>query len=125
MSSESLTDTFGPVISSYSRAQAIEYGVLVEMPRDEYDGAGLFRFPVAFTGALASALKRGAGTDPDTYRARVWDVCYMATVAVKGASASDVFFKVIVGSRTLDLWGNCGPGDDAAAVMTFGFPEDQ
>jgi hypothetical protein len=125
MSNESLTDIFGPVISSYSRAQAIEDGVLVEMPPERFDGADLFRFPVAFTAALESAIARGQGSDPDTYRARVWDVCYMATVAVKGASASDVFFKVIVGSRTLSLWGNCGPGDDGAAVMTFGFPEDR
>ena len=48
-SQQTLTDIFGPVISSYSRAQAIEDGVLIdvsEMARE----AG-FKHPVALTSA--------------------------------------------------------------------------
>ncbi len=117
-----MSEFFGPVISSYSRAQAIEDGVLVEIKSDDFDGATLFKHPMVFTSALFSDLQRGKGSDEGTLRGRVWDVCYMMT---QGRSeGSDTYFKVIVGNRTLALRGNCGPGDDAAPVMTCGFPED-
>lgn len=118
--SNSMEDIFGPVISVYSRAQAHDDGVLVSV--DDFDGAGNYKFPVSFTQALFSALKRGQGSDPDTLSGRVWDVCYMSTQG--RISGADSFFKVIVGSRTLELRANCGPGDDPAPVMTIGFPED-
>ena len=116
----SMTEFFGEVISSYSREQAHEDGVLVSV--DDYDGAGNFKFPVSFTQALFSALQVGQGSDADTLTGRVWDVCYMATQG--RVDGSDALFKVIVGSSTHDLRVNCGPGDDAAPVMTIGFPED-
>ena len=117
-----MDDFFGEVISSYSRAQAIEDGVLVAIESDTFDGAGIFKFPVAFTQALFADLQRGNGSNADTLSGRVWDVCYMAT---QGRSeGSDVFFKVIVGNRTLALRANCGPGDDAAPVLTIGYPAD-
>jgi hypothetical protein len=118
--SNSLEDFFGPVISSYSRAQAHDDGVLVSV--DEFDGAGNFKFPVSFTQALFSELGRGQGSDAETLSARVWDVCYMATQG--RAEGYDSFFKVIVGRKTLALRANCGPGDDPAPVITIGFPED-
>jgi hypothetical protein len=115
-----MTEIFGDVIASYSRAQAHEDGVLVSV--DDYDGAGIFKFPVSFTQPLFSELQRGQGSDAETLTGRVWDVCYMAT---QGRSeGSDSFFKVIAGRSTLALRVNCGPGDDAGPVMTIGFPED-
>jgi hypothetical protein len=117
-----MDDFFGEVISSYSRAQAIEDGVLVAIERDTFDGATIFKFPVAFTQALFADLRKGAGSDAETLSGRVWDVCYMATQG--RMEGSDAFFKVIVGRSTLALRANCGPGDDAAPVMTIGYPED-
>lgn len=115
-----MSEIFGEVICAYSREQAHEDGVLVSV--DDYDGALQFKFPVSFTAALFSALQVGQGSDPETLRGRVWDVCYMATQGrIDGA---DAFFKVIVGSSTHELRANCGPGDDPAPVMTIGFPED-
>ena len=117
-----MDDFFGEVISSYSRAQAIEDGVLVAIDRDTFDGATIFKFPVAFTQALFADLRKGEGIEPALLAARVWDVCYMSTQGQ--TEGSDAFFKVIVGARTLALRANCGPGDDAAPVMTIGYPED-
>lgn len=117
-----MDDFFGEVISSYSRAQAIEDGVLVSIERDTFDGAGLFKFPLVFTQALFADLRRGKGSKAETLSARVWDVCYMATQGQQ--DGSDTFFKVIVGRETLALRANCGPGDDAAPVLTIGYPED-
>ena len=118
-----MREIYGDVISVYTRAQAHEDGVLVAIDREEHDGAGLFRHPVSFTSNLLGELKRGAGSDPATLSARIYDVCYMATVAT--ADGSDVFYKCIVGSRTLELWANCGPADDGSPCMTLGFPEDR
>jgi hypothetical protein len=117
-----MTDFFGPVISSYSRGQAIEDGVLVAVDAEKFDGAGLFKFPVAFTSALWARLEVGRGSDAETFRGRVWDVCYMSGHG--RTDGPDVYFDVIVGRETLHLRANCGPGDDPAPVMTLGFPED-
>ena len=121
---ESLEEFFGPVISSYSRAQAVADGVLIDISGGE--AASLFKWPCAITTALHGALARGAGNEAATYNARLWDVFYMMQHAARSAGGdSDVFFTVRVGRENLNLWGNCGPGDDAAPVVTVGFPEDR
>ncbi len=76
-----MTEFFGEVISTYSRAQALEDGVLVdagEMARE-----ASFRFPVAVTAAAWADCV--AWTDADSARqvhqdpsARLWDVLFMA-----------------------------------------------
>ena len=119
----SMEDIFGEVISVYTREQAHDDGVLIDV--SETDAAGLFRFPCSITVALHGALSRGKGSDAATYSARLWDVLFMAQTASRSANSSDVFFKVKVGREVLALWGNCGPADDGAACMTFGFPEDR
>jgi len=117
---ESLTDYFGPVISSYSRAQAIEDGVLADV--SETEAAKLFKHPVAITSDLWDVLVKGKGAESKVWNARLWDVCYMARHGK--IDGPDSWFKVIVGNRTLELRANCGPGDDGAPVMTIGFPGD-
>ena len=124
--SEKMTADFwegAEVISSYSREQAIEDGVLHDVSDSE--AAKLFKYPAAITCALSGALSRGAGNEAATFNARLWDVFYMMQTKARTCSDSDVFFSVKVGSRVLKLWGNCGPGDDAAPVITIGFPEDR
>jgi len=58
MSDESM---FGPVIHSYTRAQAIDDGVLVEIPESASRAAG-FRVPMTMT-ASAWGVTVGFGTD--------------------------------------------------------------
>ena len=113
------TDRFGEVISSYSRAQAIEDGVLVVV---KGEAGKLFKYPVVLTRSLLSQLERGNGKQDDTLIARVWDVCYMARHGQ--VDGTDSFFDVTVGRETLHLRANCGPGDDASPVITIGFPAD-
>jgi hypothetical protein len=120
--SASMEEIFGPVISSYSRAQAIEDGVLIDV--SDTDAARLFKYPAVVTVELHSAISRGAGSDPATYAARLWDVFYVMQCSARRTNDSDVFFRVKVGRSTLALRGNCGPGDDAAPVLTLGFPEN-
>jgi hypothetical protein len=75
----------GPlVISTYSRAQAIEDGVLVDVT--EWASAGFmggFTCPVALTSALWDAVERKG--DPNSTRGRAHDVLFLASLALRGA----------------------------------------
>ncbi len=123
MAKNDMTDLFGEEISSYSRAQAIEDGVLIDV--SDTKAADLFKHPVAITTALHAAISRGAGSDPETYNARLFDVIHMMTLKGRASAESDLFFRVKVGVCNLDLWGNCGPGDDMEPVITVGYPTDR
>jgi hypothetical protein len=127
---QNLGDIFGEPIAVYTRRQAIEDGVLVDLMQPETVGlvreAG-FKFPVAMTaGAFAATVGEigeplPAGQD---MQGRLWDVLWMLACAVRTAGSTDrVKFRVSVwnGRRRqgVNLWSLCGPGDDAAPVVTI------
>ena len=124
MSSE-LNEIFGDVIFTYSREQAHEDGVLLDV--SDTEGAKLFKFPVSITGNLSATLAKGHGAEPETFQARLWDVLYMGTLASKRANGGDpdVFYTVRVGNRNVRVWANCEPDDTGAPCRTFGLPEDR
>jgi len=122
--------TFGNPISIYTRGQAIEDGVLVDLMQTETVGlvreAG-FRFPVAMTvGAFSATVGEPdkplpAGQD---LKGRLWDVLWMLKLAIKSSKPGNVVsFSVNVwdGSRRkrVNLWSLCGPGDNAEPVITI------
>lgn len=126
---------FGEVIYSYTRAQAIEDGVLVDAGRMAQEAG--FKWPVALTSAVWEDCV--AWTDDDSRRkpfqdqaGRLWDVLYMASHAIrthkepgdrmmfqlyrvprdgKTSKAERVTLKLIV-----------GPGDQAEPVITILLP---
>jgi hypothetical protein len=125
-----MTELFGEPVFCYSRRQAIEDGVLVDLMQAETVGlvreAG-FKLPLAMTaGAFASTVAKigeplPAGQD---IQGRLWDVLWMLSCAIKAAGSTDrVNFRVSVwdGKRRdeVRLWAHCGPGDDAAPVITI------
>jgi len=117
------------VISTYSRAQAIEDGVLVEMPTDLAREAG-FRYPIALTAdaweQTVSLSKRDEEMGQDV-TGRLWDIMTMMRFTMRsrrGKGPSDrVRFQVIVmhgrRRRLHNLEAICGPGDDAEPVITI------
>ncbi len=114
---------FGELISSYTRAQAIEDGGQFDVTHDK--GAAVYNTAVYVTSALHAELKRGQGKDAETYSARLWDVCYMVAHGRKlsnSAHESDVK----VGARRLTVRGEAGPVDidDPRPAITLGFPSD-
>jgi hypothetical protein len=122
---------FGNPISVYTRRQAIEDGVLVDLMQSETVGlvreAG-FRFPVAMTTTAFCATVREldkplpAGQD---LKGRLWDVLWMLKLAIKSSKAGNdrVKFSVVVwdGKRRnkVNLWSLCGPGDKGEPVITI------
>ena len=128
---------FDPVISVYTRAQAIEDGFLIDVS-DTAREAG-FRIPVAVSRTVwhrLVALPEGYRGFQDE-RGRLWDVLWMARHSALRASGSDrVRMCVLVRDIRKDLRDShrpprrhcpvvaIGAGDDGAPVVTVMFPED-
>ncbi len=126
---------FGEVIYSYTRAQAIDDGVLIdatEMARD----AG-FKWPVALTAAAWSDCV--AWSDADNERqvyqdqsGRLWDVLFMASFAVRTANNANRQLQFDLRriprngrsttSQRLTLKLILGPGDGGEPVITIMLP---
>ena len=128
---------FGPAISAYSRAQAIEDGILVDVS-DTAREAG-FNIPVAVTRTVWNRIV----ALPEGYRGfqdeagRLWDVLWMARHYALRASNSDrVTMCVLVRDVRKDLRDSnraprkhfpivaIGAGDEGRPAITIMFGED-
>jgi len=118
---------FGPPIHTYTRAQALADGVLVDAgPLAKEAG---FRWPVALTQAAhAEAVawnpEHEAGQDET---GRLWDVLWLATIAARAGRSRFTVARVPnapgqVEAQDLDLVLHVGPGDTAAPVVTISLP---
>jgi hypothetical protein len=140
--------TDADIISSYSRAQAIEDGVLVDLTDPSFTfrpnlqilkEVGI-KYPVAMTIAAFSRTVQ-ALDEPlppcQDLSGRLWDVLYMFKLAAKRGGEL-LYFKVSVrnwvrikGKRinracqeTITLKAVCGPGDTPEPVITIMLPEE-
>ena len=124
-----MKDFFGEVICIYSREEAINDGILVDLMQDGTESlvkeAG-FKYPVAMTSTAFEATV-GSGELPvcQDVTGRLWDVLYMLMLSIKTGKATGdtVYFKVSVydGKKhnEVDLYSKCGPGDNAEPVLTI------
>ena len=113
---------FGDVIYSYSRAQALEDGVLVNLSR--YPAIRTFwSHPVACTSTVWSIIQ--AGVKADLYadlEGTLHDICWLARCAISQAKAKQsdlIFFTVTIANKAHEFKLHCGPGDTAAPVLTL------
>jgi hypothetical protein len=118
------------LIFSYSRKEAIEDGVLIDVSSTATEAG--FRYPVALT-AAAWAL---CVTVPDAVTwqdeaGRLWDVLTMLRVACRGRSGegSTLIFDVLVmndagGPKPVRLKAVCGPDDDLTPCLTVMLPDE-
>jgi len=132
-----LEDIFGPVISSYSRVQAVEDGVLIDVTSMAREAG--FKWPAALT--HAAWCECVAWTEQDSRcqvhqdeSGRLWDVLFMASYAIRtttdsgdrlrfslyrvpkdghSAEAEEVTLKLMV-----------GPGDVGEPVITIMLPNE-
>jgi hypothetical protein len=137
-SNEPSTESFfGKVISTYTRAQAIEDGVLIDagaMARE----AG-FTWPVALTAAVwadcvawtEKASKQQVYQDES---GRLWDVLYMASHAIRTSKDSGdrllfPLYRVPRDGQSMEavlvtLRLIVGPGDNGEPVLTILLPNE-
>ena len=136
---DAMREVFGDVIFSYTRAQAIQDGVLIdvsEMARQ----AGI-RFPTALTSAVwgdyveVDEELRGH----QDVKGRLWDILWMLAMAIRTQriTGDQGTFEVIIakpdrgdwqpnekihegnrGQRLVTLKAICGPSDDASPCLT-------
>jgi len=111
---------FGPVIFSYTRKQAIEDGVLVDVTQVAR-GEG-FRIPVAMTATLYGEITRQPGGEvpPEgvTVEPGVCVKWLLRRLRLEIATRMRDTDRVELRFGRIALWALCGPGDDAEPVLT-------
>ncbi|MHB1236075.1 MAG: DUF6573 family protein [Gallionella sp.] len=132
MQTETLTGIFGPPIHAYSRVQAIEDGILVDVSTTAREAG--FRYSVAMTRtAWADCVE---WSDADSQRqcyqdeaGRLWDVLWMSSLAAQrgGEQVAFEFYRIPRGGRRTQarlttLHMTIGPGDTGGPVITIMLP---
>ncbi len=108
------------VIYAYSRREALEDGVLVDVT--EHARVAGISHPVAVTEALWRIVSDCTAAG-QSIEGRVWDTLWMFRLAACSRTAAEVQFSVLYatenGTKEVKLWGRCGPGDDGEPVITI------
>jgi hypothetical protein len=113
------------LIHSFSRAQAIADGVLIDVSATAKE-AGI-RWPVALTAAVwERCVAVPPGVECQDEAGRLWDIAWLLTCAMRrGGSGAEVRFGVHVRNDNLErtpplvrLKALCGPGDQGEPVIT-------
>jgi hypothetical protein len=119
------------VISAYSRAQALDDGVLVDVT--ELAKKCGIKAPVALTRAVWDRyveLTPAAEQSGNDETGRLWDVLWMFyCAAVKNPNEAEIRYtlRVVTDSvrpSLVELKAMIGPGDDGEAVITILLPEE-
>ena len=128
----SMTETFGPVIYSYTRAQAVADGVQVEVTKTAQE-AGI-KFPMFLTRAVWDAyVAVPEGVTAQDEAGRLWDVVWMTRFGIlrarPGVDRVPVALYVRNDNRRaklVKLIAQCGPMDidDPAPAITVMLPTE-
>ena len=119
-------------LHSYSRAQAIEDGVLVDVSEAARE-VGI-KFTVAITQAAhATVVAWGQDDGTQDTRGRLHDVVWMLSRAIRRSASGDLLnFSVLAvpnepghaRAAQVDLKAICGPGDNMEPVITVLLPNE-
>lgn len=120
-----------PIIYSYTRKQAIEDGVLVDL--STWAAETGFSIPVACTSAVWNQyITPPKGTEElgQSERGRGHDVLWMLYVAIRRSGGGDrllyevIFLNEKQQQETVQLKAICGPGDEGEPVLTIMLPNE-
>jgi len=123
---DSMEEVFGNVIYAYTRKQAIEDGVLVDVSKTAREAG--FLWPFAMTaevwGLIEQIPKKYSHED---IAGRLWDVLMVARASIRSAQRQQdlIFFEVILHQDHQDkvrLKMLSGPGDRGEPVLTLMLP---
>ena len=120
------------VIYAYTRAQALEDGVLVDV--SEIAKQAGIKFPVALTSTVwGQYVDVPEGVNCQDERGRLWDILWMFRCAAAKFSGSTLLFKLYVRNHNRErldsrdlvtLKAICGPGDTPEPVITIRLPDE-
>lgn len=93
---QTLQDIFGDCIYSYTRKQAIDDGILIDVTATAREAG--FRFNTCITSALHNIISDiPSKYDYQDYNGRLWDVLYMASMAARRSNNTNtILFQVIM-----------------------------
>lgn len=121
------TELFGEVISRYTRAEAIEDGVLFDISTLAKEAG--FKYPVAISTGIYNLIEEAVNKGGKDFQGVVLDIVTMLKLAIKkNYSGSRCDFKVRIWSKytgkdkLTDMYSICGPGDTAEPVITIMLP---
>lgn len=117
------------LVSVYTRAQAIEDGVLIDVSDTREAKECGIRFPIAVTRAVwDNYIKVPKGVKFQDQHARLWDILFMLRHAIKTSppSTDRILFQLHVRNDNLErtpplvtLKALCHPDDHAEPVITI------
>ncbi len=119
------------LIFSYSRAQAIADGVLVDVPVTAKE-AGI-KYPTAVTSAVFERYVRiPPGVETQDERGRLWDIIWLLNVAIirhPETEGDTLLYTVFVRNdntepKPVKLKAMVHPGDEGEHVITVMLPEE-
>lgn len=119
------------IISVYTRAQALEDGVLVDI--SELAREAGFKFPVAVTQGVWGVLNPSKELEAEgqSWKGRAWDMLTILRLAIRGSSRTDEvcfapLFIMEPGQKATpcSMRGKCGPDDQGEPVITLMLPND-
>jgi hypothetical protein len=85
MSNADIKETLKETIYSYTREQAIEDGVLIDISGTAEAKEAGFKIPVCLTASVHALVEVPESLKGlQDYKGRLWDVCWMATLAFRG-----------------------------------------
>ena len=116
------------LIHSYSRAQAIEDGMLADISSLAREAG--FKFPVAVTSRVFELLNDTAQSG-QSFEGRAWDLLMILRLKIKASNGTDtIYFAPLFNTkdhsqpRPCKLWSKCGPGDEGEPVITVMFTDE-
>lgn len=126
------------VIDTYSHAEAIADGVLVDITETACE-AGII-FPAAITRSAWEKYVEPSSYDKERWgqdlQGRLWDTIWMLRFAIRGRKQSEdccadpsklhfeVYYRLHGHLRRIPLKALCGPDDDGSPVITIMLPEE-
>jgi len=108
-------------IFSYTREQALEDGVLVDVSAVAREAG--FRYPVAVTQAVFGVLNDTSVSGQDL-NGRLWDMFMILRAGIRASSGDEIHFAPLflmkegVPPEPVPMWAKCGPGDTVEPVIT-------
>jgi len=118
------------VIHSYTRSQALEDGVLVDLNQFIPVNESGYKYPIACTSAVYSIIEKAVNNKNhcNDFKGVVWDLLHMSRFNPVRKYETGCIFRVIIkgaGRKSLyDFKIECHGGDNAEPVLTIMLPEE-
>lgn len=127
-----LTEFFGAPIHTYTREQALEDGVLVDLMQDKMAETARqhYKFSIACTSAVFDIMRKAVENTRhcNDYAGILHDMLWMSRIYKRTVDENTVIFRVIIkgaGRKSVfDFKMVCGPDDDGTPCLTIMFPNE-